>query len=52
MYWELDSTNYDLGNFNPNSRTLTFAENSGTLQITCFGLGSIRVSNPELAPTG
>ncbi len=50
MYWELDSTNYDLGNFNPNSRTLTFAENSGTLQITCFGLvpsGSVTQNGPN-----
>ena len=38
MYWELDSTNYDLGNFNPNSRVITFPENAGTLEITCFGL--------------
>ncbi len=50
MYWELDSTNYNLGDFNPNSRTITFAENSGTLQITCFGLvpsGSVTQSGPN-----
>jgi len=38
MYWELQSTNYNLGNFNPNSKTLVFSENSGTLVISCFGL--------------
>ena len=38
MYWELQSTNYNLGNFNPNSRTLVFPENAGTLVISCFGL--------------
>ncbi|MGA3111349.1 MAG: hypothetical protein ABSE15_04865 [Candidatus Bathyarchaeia archaeon] len=50
MYWQLDSTSYNLGNFNPNSRTITFAENQGTLQITCFGLvptGSVTQTGPN-----
>ncbi len=50
MYWQLDSTNYNLGNFNPNSRTITFPENEGTLQITCYGLvptGSVTQTGPN-----
>jgi hypothetical protein len=38
MYWELQSTNYSLGNFNPNARSITFPENQGTLVISCYGL--------------
>jgi hypothetical protein len=50
MYWELDSTTYNLGNFNPNSRTLTFPESAGTLEITCFGLvptGEVTQNGPN-----
>jgi hypothetical protein len=50
MYWELDSTNYNLGNFNPNSRTLTFPESQGTLEISCFGLvptGEVTQNGPN-----
>ena len=49
MYWQLESVNYDLGNFNPNSKTIVFPENAGTLQITCFGLvptGSVTQNGP------
>ena len=48
-YWQLDSVGYDLGNFNPNSKTIVFPENAGTLQITCFGLvpsGSVTQTGP------
>ena len=40
MYWQLSSgsSNYSLGNFNPNSKSITFPENAGTLAISCFGL--------------
>ncbi|MGO8805442.1 MAG: hypothetical protein ACLQO7_02410 [Candidatus Bathyarchaeia archaeon] len=50
MYWELDSTNYNLGNFDPNSKTISFPENQGTLQITCYGLvpsGSVSQTGPN-----
>jgi hypothetical protein len=48
QYWELQSTNYNLGNFNPNSKTLTFTESAGTLEISCFGL----VPTGEVTQTG
>src|SRR5208337_4465693 len=38
MYWEQQSTNYSLGNFNPNARSFAFPENQGTLVISCYGL--------------
>jgi hypothetical protein len=48
MYWEDQSTNYNLGNFNPNSRSITFTETAGTLEISCFGL----VPTGEVTQTG
>jgi hypothetical protein len=38
MYWQLVTTGYNLGNFNPNSRSISFPETAGTFQISCFGL--------------
>ncbi len=39
VYWEHSTSDgYDLGNYNPNSNSFSFAQNSGTLTITCFGV--------------
>ena len=50
MYWELVSTAYNLGTFNPNSRSIAFPENAGTLVISCYGLtpsGVVEQSAPN-----
>jgi len=36
-YWEL-APGYPLTNYNPNSATVTFSQNEGTLVISCFGM--------------
>ena len=51
MYWELGSTNYSLGNFNPNQRSISFPQNQGTLEISCFGLTQTGVVEKQ-APVG
>jgi len=38
MYWELVSTNYSLGSFDPNSRSFSFPEAAGTFVISCYGV--------------
>jgi len=39
MFWELaTSSTYNLGTFNPNSRSISFPEAAGTLVISCYGL--------------
>jgi hypothetical protein len=37
-FWVHDTTDgYSLGNYNPNLQSFSFAENSGTLQMVCYG---------------
>ena len=51
MYWQVESTNYTIGAFDPNSRSITFAENGGTLVIDCYG--QVQTSGvQETAPNG
>ena len=39
VYWEHSTSDgYDLGSYNPNSGSFSFAQNQGTLTITCFGV--------------
>jgi hypothetical protein len=39
MFWQQPSSStYNLGTFNPNSRSISFPQNQGTLVISCFGL--------------
>ena len=39
VYWEHSTSDgYDLGSYNPNAASFSFAQNSGTLSITCFGV--------------
>ena len=37
-YWSLATANYSLGNFDPNSRSISFPEVAGTFVITCYGV--------------
>jgi len=38
MYWqEAASSNYSLGNFDPNAQSFAFPEAAGTFTITCYG---------------
>ena len=37
-YWELATTSYSMEGYNPNSQTVTFAQNLGELTITCYGV--------------
>ncbi len=37
-FWEHDNTDgYTLSNYNPNSASISFAQNSGTLKMICYG---------------
>jgi hypothetical protein len=51
MYWQVESTNYSIGAFNPNSRSITFGEYAGNLVVDCYGKcpsGEVQ----EVAPNG
>lgn len=50
MYWAV-SNGYNLGNFNPNSASISFAQNSGTLIIDCYGKLPANVDS-QTAPNG
>lgn len=50
MYWQQPNSNYNLGNFNPNSKTIVFPETAGTLVISCYGLVSANVQ--QSGPNG
>jgi len=36
-FWQLDSQDYDLTNYNPNSQSVRFSQQKGTLEMTCYG---------------
>ena len=50
MYWQV-TNGYNLGNFNPNSASISFAQNSGTLIIDCYGKLPANVDS-QTAPNG
>jgi hypothetical protein len=37
-YWEQTSLNYSLGSWNPNSATVDFGWDKGTLEMVCYGM--------------
>jgi len=50
-YWSLVTTTYSLGNFNPNSQSISFPEVAGTFTITCYGVTPTGVVE-KAAPNG